>query len=180
MVEKEKVRFEKEQAHKKSEDLLSDTVSCVRSVMIEHIDHQGLFLCEDLNIDNLEQYISYVISGITTSTIIKVNKQEPVIIEEKHVMSHEDHLKFIEEADMKFEESNKMYNLKKQKYITKFGKKDLEDEYEEFFKKNKMYGRCEPNKLHMMLIKTVGEDEYNKMVNRNGEYHYDMLTQGKG
>lgn len=146
----EDIRFKQELELENKEYKFNKVVNNVKKNMFEYIDHQGLALLENLNHENLENYVQFVINGCPKS---KYTKNTPEIDEEQII-----------EFELKPVQIKK--NNTNEKEIIHHGMKILEHDY--FTDHGKL-----PDHFHNRLVAQYGINEYYDTIINLGTEYFD-------
>lgn len=150
-------------------DLLENTVNQVLKELKTYAYDMSLPLCENLDLINIENYISFVLVGCPEPKRKKqeFKEKEYVVAEEKKpLMSQNEYETLCSEIKELTVDCDR---IKNQNFIS-LGEDEMSRSYSEFFK-----GTIFTLEKQKEIIKRVGTKEYNKVVLKLGQIEYEKI-----
>jgi len=175
-IQNEYLAYEKEQEEiayntsllDEANDLMENTVNEIKKQLSTYAYEIGLPLCENLDLVNLENYISFVLVGCPVARR-KPNKTElPKEFtsdeEKKPLMSQDEYESLCSEVKELTSDCERIRNI----IFKSLGEDELSRSYSEFFKGTTMTAYKQKE-----LVKRVGQKEYDKVVTNLGQIEYE-------
>ena len=162
--EQEQIAYKNHLLEEEAIDLLDDTVNQVKKELKTYAYDTSLPLCENLDLINLENYISFVLVGCPEPKRKKEESKIEQAEEKTPLMSHEEYETLCSEVIKLTTDCDRIKNLN----FKSLGENEMSRSYSEFFGKGTTFTPTKQKEL----IKRVGKKEYDKVIFKLGQIEY--------